>query len=124
MAVRAGKVMACRRSLNRASGGLWEFPGGKVEPGETDASALVRELREELSIVGADIGVLLDRSTTLVGELAVDLACYRVEFDGEPTLGPDHDALVWVPAAEIGSLNWAAPDLPAVAAIVRGDLPT
>ena len=46
----AGKVLRCRRALGKASAGLWEFPGGKVEAAETPEQALVREIQEELGV--------------------------------------------------------------------------
>jgi 8-oxo-dGTP diphosphatase len=46
----AGNILVCRRPAGKHLGGLWEFPGGKIDPGETAASALIRELREELGI--------------------------------------------------------------------------
>ncbi|HSD11856.1 MAG TPA: NUDIX domain-containing protein, partial [Candidatus Binatia bacterium] len=49
--LRDGKALVCKRSVARPHAGKWEFPGGKVEPGETLAEALRRELREELGIV-------------------------------------------------------------------------
>lgn len=48
--VREGRVLVCRRNRDRADGGLWEFPGGKVEPGERAVEALVREIHEELGV--------------------------------------------------------------------------
>lgn len=107
-------VLACRRAPGRASGGLWEFPGGKVEPGEQPQDALTRELREELDADVA-VGVLLDRSAVVVGELVIDLACYEVTFHGAPpTHSTDHDDLRWVTREQLGELDWATPDLPMV----------
>ena len=58
--VRDGRVLACRRTAPPAAAGRWEFPGGKVEPGESPDAALVRELHEELG-VGATVTAWLDR---------------------------------------------------------------
>ena len=52
---RDGRFLACRRAPEKARGGMWEFPGGKVEPGETRGQALARELCEELG-VQAEVG--------------------------------------------------------------------
>lgn len=107
-------VLACRRAPGRASGGLWEFPGGKVEPGERPQDALTRELREELD-ADVSVGALLDRSTVPVGELVIDLACYEVSFRGAPPVhSTDHDELRWVTREQLGELDWATPDLPMV----------
>lgn len=107
-------VLACRRAPGRASGGLWEFPGGKVEADEQPQDALARELLEELHADVA-VGALLDRSTVAVGELVIDLACYEVVFRGAPpTNSTDHDELRWVTREQLGELDWATPDLPMV----------
>jgi 8-oxo-dGTP diphosphatase len=95
--------------------GKWEFPGGKVEAGESDADAVVRECREELGVevtVGARVGQdarIDDRFT-----LRVFLARMR---SGQPEPLPleDHDVLAWVPRAELLDLDWLAPDVPIVA---------
>lgn len=111
---RDGTILACRRAAGRRSAGLWEFPGGKVEHGERASDALKREIREELG-VEAEIGDLITRDVTLVGELMIDLACYRVSFTtSEPTDSTDHDALRWLTPADLSTLDWALPDRPAV----------
>ncbi|GAB3581918.1 (deoxy)nucleoside triphosphate pyrophosphohydrolase [Leifsonia lichenia] len=112
--VRDGRVLACRRAPGKDAAGLWEFPGGKVEAGETPETALVREIREELG-VGIRVGGLIDRSVTQSGGLSIDLACYRAELtDDVPSHSTDHDALLWVRTTELAALEWAAADMPAV----------
>jgi 8-oxo-dGTP diphosphatase len=109
-----GKVLTCRRSPGRASEGRWEFPGGKVEAGEDPASALEREISEELG-VNLVVGALLDRTLTQVGDLGIDLLCFAVtSFSPMPAASTDHDELRWVTAREADELNWAEPDLPMV----------
>src|SRR5690606_37599200 len=53
---RRGELLLCQRPLHKRHGGLWEFPGGKVEPGEEDLDALRRELAEELGVEVLDVG--------------------------------------------------------------------
>lgn len=117
------QVLACRRAPHKASAGLWEFPGGKVEPDESPADALRREIREEL---GVDIAVLDELTTddTRVGDRVIRLACLRATLTGpRPTHSTDHDRLEWVPVDELASLEWAAPDLPAVRLLARSHQP-
>jgi 8-oxo-dGTP diphosphatase len=112
--VDGGEVLACRRAPHTSSAGLWEFPGGKVEAGEAPRDALVREIREEL---GVDVAIdgELTTDTTAVGGRLIRLACYRARLLApRPSASTDHDRLLWVSTAELGRLEWAAPDLPAV----------
>lgn len=109
------EILACRRRPGISLAGLWEFPGGKVEPGETPEDALAREIREELGI-DIRVGALIDRSTTALdsGRL-IDLACYDARAETPPEQSVDHDELRWLLPEDLGFLTWAAPDLPTVA---------
>jgi 8-oxo-dGTP diphosphatase len=110
------RVLASRRTEPARLAGLWEFPGGKVEPGESDTAALERELREELSVevsVGARLGDDLPIGDT--GVLRVYLC--RITA-GEPAL-VDHDEHRWLTADELDDVRWIPVDLPLVAELRR-----
>lgn len=110
----SGRVLACRRRLGKIAGGKWEFPGGKVEPGESVEAALVREIQEELGLA-IIVGEELTTDDTIVGERMIRLTCLHARLDGpRPESSIDHDQLVWLLPADLRSLDWAAPDLPAV----------
>ena len=112
--VRDGRVLASRRTQPPRLAGLWEFPGGKVEDGESDGQALLRELREELR-VEARVGDRLG-GDLLIGDTAV-LRVYLCELvSGEPAL-VDHDEHRWLAAAELRDVPWIEVDLPLVAAL-------
>jgi 8-oxo-dGTP diphosphatase len=116
--IRDGRALACRRAAHTSGAGTWEFPGGKVERGERPEAALAREIQEELG-VDVTVGALVDRSEVPVGDRVIDLACYLADPVGPlPTTSTDHDELRWVPLADLGTLDWSAPDLPAVRRLV------
>lgn len=100
--VRDARVLAARRSAPHPLAGGWEFPGGKVEPGEGEPDALVRECREEL---GVEIAVGARLGSADQGELRIVLYA-AVLAAGEPEPLEDHDALRWLSAAEIDSVPW------------------
>lgn len=118
--VRDGNVLACRRAPGKSAAGKWEFPGGKVDDDETSEAALVREIHEELGI-SISVEALIDRSVTPVGRNNIDLSCYLVVSAEVPTRSTDHDKLRWVPIPSLPTLDWAAPDLPAVAILTSPD---
>ncbi|MEU1971217.1 (deoxy)nucleoside triphosphate pyrophosphohydrolase [Microbacterium sp. NPDC019599] len=105
-----GMLLACRRAPGKAAAGRWEFPGGKVEPGESGEDALAREIREELGVGIRVTGVL---TADVTGPIR--LICLRAELLGErPTASTDHDELRWVARGELADLDWADADRPAV----------
>ena len=112
--VRDGTVLACRRTAPAHLAGLWEFPGGKVEPGESDEQALLRELQEELGVlvgVGARVGPELDLGGTAV------MRVYLVTLlDGEPVL-TEHDAHRWLGPDELDEVPWIPADVPVLHAL-------
>ena len=110
------RVLLTRRAAHSHQGGLWEFPGGKVEPGESLHNALARELHEEL-------GILVRRSTPLLevhhdyGDRQVLLDVHVVwEFDGQ-ALGREGQPLAWVAGEELAKYRFPAANEPIVAAL-------
>lgn len=113
------QVLACKRKPEKAAGGKWEFPGGKVESNESAEAALRRELIEELNVHIKAVGGLIWRETTTDSDLSIDLACYWVKTDAFPSSSTDHDELRWCFVEELGQLDFAEADKPAVRELER-----
>lgn len=114
MLLRDASVLIARRPADKHGAGLWEFPGGKVEPGEPAAEALARELREELGIevVQAVHAMSIVHDYT---ERRVQLEFYAVErWSGDPA-GIEGQAIKWCPLAALSEVRF----LPANTAAVR-----
>ena len=105
--IRGSELLVAQRLRPPELAGRWELPGGKVAAGETEAEALVRELREEL---GADVtvGARLGDDVT-IGE-ALILRAYLVTHTGGTLHPHDHHDLRWVSAAELADLPWVPAD--------------
>ena len=114
-----GRILLARRTEGRDLAGLWEFPGGKVEPGELPEAALVRELREELGIE-ASIGDALIRVPQQYPDKRLVLDVRQVEFRGMPK-GLDGPALVWAPPHTLARYPMPPADRPVVAALLGPD---
>lgn len=106
--VRDGQVLAARRTSPPAAAGRWEFPGGKVEPGEAPADAVVRELHEELGIVARVTG-WLDGAATVSATHELRVAVCATAEAPVPT---EHDLLRWLGPDQLGEVAWMEPDLP------------
>lgn len=107
-----GRVMACRRGPGQSMAGKWEFPGGKVEPGEGEVAALQRELREELSCeleVGRRMLPVEHRYPDF-GIRLIPYHCRRI--DAGACQLHEHDALRWVTLDQLAELDWADADVP------------
>ena len=110
-----GRVLACERAEPPEFAGRWEFPGGKVETGESDAAALVRECAEELG-VKVEIGDRIGGDIRLGHGWAV-LRVYAARLiDGEPQ-PLEHRELRWLRADELHTVDWLPADAPIVAAL-------
>jgi mutator protein MutT len=104
---RQGKYLVCRRPLHKRHGGLWEFPGGKVEPDESDIEAMRRELGEELGVKVIDIGLptFMQRD----GQSPFVIVFIPTIIRGDPTAN-EHDALQWSAIEELVRLPLAPSD--------------
>jgi 8-oxo-dGTP diphosphatase len=115
-----GRILLARRTEGRDLAGLWEFPGGKREPGETPEAALARELHEELGIV-AEIGPAVIAVPHRYPHKRLRLDVRRVDaWKGTPK-GLDGQALAWVPPHKLTSYAMPAADRPVVAALLQPD---
>jgi mutator protein MutT len=108
-----GLILAARKKEGLHLGGRWEFPGGKLEGGETPEECLQRELEEEFSI-RCEIGPLLGESIFDYGSKIVRLLGYHATHtDGSFKL-TDHDEIRWLSIDELSTLKWAPADIPLV----------
>jgi 8-oxo-dGTP diphosphatase len=107
--VRDGRILLALRKAGKHMGRKWEFPGGKIQPGETPEQCLQRELAEELDIQ-ARVGAQAGRARYVKGDLDLEILLYRVEYLGGSFTLHDHEAIAWVDPAELTSYDLADSD--------------
>lgn len=102
------KILATQRGYGELKGG-WEFPGGKIEKGETEEQALIREIKEEL-----DVNINIHSKLTIVeydySEFHLTMHCYFCEIEsGELTL-KEHSSAKWLAKSELNKIQWLPAD--------------
>lgn len=117
----AGEVLCARRSERMSIPLLWEFPGGKVEPGEEPRATLRREVGEELGCE-VEVGELVADATHDYPGLTVRLITYECRVVAGVLEPREHAELRWVSPERLGELDWAPADLPTVARLTEQEI--
>lgn len=120
--VRQGRLLACQRRGDQSHPHRWEFPGGKVEPGETFEACLRRELCEELSIEVERACELWRTEHVYPPDRGVRLVFFAVRAYRGTIANRIFAALRWVPVAELASLDFLEADRGLIAQLTRGAL--
>ena len=112
------RFLIARRRPGKSLAGFWEFPGGKIEKGETPEESLARELKEEMNLVVKVKGFVGENVHHYEG-FSITLMAYETKIiEGDMRL-TDHDRVQWVTVEEMGSYRLAPADVPLVAKINR-----
>ena len=111
------QLLVAQRNENMSSPLCWEVPGGKVEEGEDDQQALIRELQEELGIEVSVTGFLAS-STVVVNNRAIEMFVYQCIIKKGTPQALEHKQLRWMTAGQLSSLTWAPADIPLIAQLV------
>ncbi|MBC1419656.1 (deoxy)nucleoside triphosphate pyrophosphohydrolase [Listeria fleischmannii] len=111
--IKEEKILCARRKKEKSLGGLWEFPGGKIEVNELPEEALKREIMEEMNLE-LEIGEKVCTSTYTYDFGEVHLTVFYCKIiKGNMKLN-DHDKILWLDRSELNSLEWAPADIDAV----------
>lgn len=114
-------ILAAQRSAGMSLPLKWEFPGGKIEAGESPADCLERELYEELGIT-VTIGEALATATHSYDDFTVTLYPFICSMLQGPIILHEHNAVKWTEPLQMQELDWAEADLPIIAAYLAGHI--
>ena len=112
-----GLVFACQRGYGEFKD-MWEFPGGKVEEGESPEDALRREIREELE-VEINVGELLDTIEYDYPTSHLSMKCYACTFAGGSPHLLEHEAAKWLASTQLNSVDWLPADVTLIPEIAK-----
>ena len=108
---REDKYFVARRKTGKHLEGFWEFPGGKIEEGESPETSLQRELQEEFGVT-VEVGTFLGENTHDYGSAIIRLKAYRVLSSEELKESVDHDMIKWCTLDQLKRLQLAPADVP------------
>jgi len=108
-----GEVLIARRKAGKPQAGLWEFPGGKLEPGESAEDCLKRELAEEMSLIVEPIAWFAVNEHDY-GSIRIRLTAWRAALVGGEVRLSDHDEYRWADKRRLDEYPWAPADVPFV----------
>jgi 8-oxo-dGTP diphosphatase len=114
--IEQGRLLACARAAPPELAGRWEFPGGKVEDGESETEALVRECEEEIG-VKIDVGARIGEDIPLGRGWAILRVYLARLLDGQRPQALEHAELRWLSRDELFSVDWLPADAPIVASL-------
>ena len=110
------KILVAKRSESKNSGGLWEFPGGKVESGEEPKQALIREIIEELDCVIRP-ETFLGRSEVSIGSKTIEMSLFAARIDRGQPKTIEHEEIRWITKDQLYDFSWAPADIPLLATV-------
>lgn len=113
-----GRYLICQRPAHKARGLLWEFPGGKVEPGETPEEAIIRECREELDTTLEPLGIFTE-VTHQYPDLCIHLSFLRCRVQSGQPRALEHAAIRWIRPEEASTYDFCPADLSIAQALAR-----